>query len=109
MMEDVMKEAGLLRPAPKASESDKFDLKQELNDSGLDLRSLFSQIATVLETSDNEQLKQRTRESVLKMHGVLKENTVPPAPPVMIVINDPNSNFSINPILLPREIQGNLS
>lgn len=106
-MEDVLKEAGLTRkPAAAQNDPDKFDIKQALNDSGLSLPEMFEQLAMELENSDNATLRQKIRESVLKMHGVLRDNNIAPAAPVTIVINDPGSNFSINPILIPREIQG---
>lgn len=107
MMEDVLKEAGLQRPQKSlTSESGKFDLKEALDNSGLSLPEMFEQIASELDNTDNATLRQRIRETVLKMHGVLKDSQAPPPPSVTIVINDPGSNLSINPILIPRDQRG---
>lgn len=105
----VLNEAKLTKSQSKIeSDPDKLDVKAELNAAGLDLRSMFEQIADQLENSENEILKQKMREAVLKMHGALKDNATPPPQAVTIVINDPGSNFSINPILIPRETQREL-
>lgn len=92
----VLQDSGI---SPKASSG--TDIKSKLDDSGLSLDNLLNRVADIIENSENRSLAYKAIEASLKMHGALREGAVAP-PSVTIVINDPHSNFSVNPILIPR-------
>lgn len=92
----VMQASGLTKQPNNSN-----DIKDKLDDNGLDIDYLLGKVADVIENSENRTLAYKAITDALKMQGALRENAVPP-PSVTIVINDPHSNFSINPILIPR-------
>lgn len=100
MVSNVLESVGL-RPVAKTNKNLERDVPTQLEAVGLGIQDIFEQMACVLSESPNEVLKQKVRDSVLKMHGVLKESEAPPQS-VTIVINDPNSIYTQNPILIPR-------
>lgn len=78
------------------------DFKQMLDESGLSLSETLDSLRNLRDLSESENTKLRVNESVLKMHGVMKDEGSS-IPTINIIIADPNAP-SINPITLPREL-----
>lgn len=97
----VLAAAGLPSRTPESPNS---TLKESLDNSGLDITSLLSNLACIINESGSEVVKISAIEKALKMHGALKENQAPPPVPINIIINDPGRPEGINPILIPRDL-----
>lgn len=79
-------------------------LTEKLNEENLGLSPLLGHLSDLILGAGNESTKMRAIEAALKMHGVLKDQAAPP-PSISIIINDPQSTqFAVNPILIPREL-----
>ncbi len=78
-----------------------------LESNDLDLKQIISHLADVVSGADTSAVKLRAIDTVLKLHGVLKEQAAPP-PSFNIVFTSPedrpigNESLKINPILVPR-------
>jgi hypothetical protein len=91
----VLRTAGLKK--------DNETIQEKLDSSGLGLTETLELLAEIAQTSTNESVRIRAAETVLKLHGVLKDQA-PPPPSITIVINDGKDTPSTNPILLPRQL-----
>ena len=76
-------------------------LREKLSKAGLETDDILDIVAGIAKYGDSDAMKLRAAELALKLNGDLAE-TDKPIPVVNIIINDPNSNFTVNPILLPR-------
>lgn len=102
-LQAVLRESGL------SSESDdKTSLSEKLEEEGLSLKQTLGELAFLVRNTQNDSLKKSALETVLKLHGALKEQAAP-LPSITIVIKDPTSSETasiqgVNPICLPREL-----
>ena len=81
-------------------------LKDSLDNQGLGIDALLSELATVVFSGGSDITKLSAIEKALKMHGALKENQAPPPVPINIIINDPHKpENSVLPILIPRGVE----
>lgn len=81
-------------------------INDKLEMAGLGVHDTLTELADIMNRSDNDGYRLRAIEMVLKAHGLMKEAAAP-MPSVTIVINDPSSSDSqrsINPILVPRPV-----
>lgn len=85
-----------------SSETKNKTLESRLSNSGLSLDTTLSELAYVMQNSENESTKLKAIEQVLKMHGVLKDSGAAPSS-VNIIIQGGMSDGK-NPILFPREV-----
>jgi hypothetical protein len=94
----VLEKAGLKKPQVEGSLGDK------LNAVGLSLDETLTELELIAKSSQNEALRLRALETVLKAHGALKET--PAAPPTFTIniINSDKDTSGINPIFLPRQL-----
>lgn len=88
----ALREAGLSR--------DSTSISDKLNNADLSIDDAIIMLGDIARGGDTAQ-RQRALDTILKLHGVLKENVQVPV--VTIVINDPDGPKGINPILIPRE------
>jgi len=112
-IQEVLRKAGL----SKDSKSENT-LSQQLDSAGLSLDVAFETLYD-LTRSNSENTRARAAETVLKLHGVMKETTQA-APTFTIVIQESPQNPAstplpsfvpqgINPVLLPRPLLKELS
>ncbi len=106
-IQELMWKAGLVEgKAQEKTESESISAKLER--AGLGLDDALLNLANVANGSSNEGLRVKANETALKLHGVLKNDTAPPAVSnFTIVINDSKSEqkvSGVNPILLPRQL-----
>lgn len=97
-IQKALRVAGLAKETVDSSLSDKLELR------GLSLDSTLEVLFDLVHNSSNEVIKRQAVDTVLKLHGVLKEQAAPP-PSITIVINDSKSEVTpegLNPILIPR-------
>lgn len=85
----------------KKSTSKENALQELLNSNSLGPSDLIEELGSTIRGADNTAMKLRGLEIGFKLNKLLGSDTEGPAPPVVnIIIND--SNFEINPILIPR-------
>lgn len=77
------------------------DLKKQLEHNDLGVSATISRLAELTENADSDSVRLRAIELAAKMHGFLKEAGASMAP-IIVQINDPKADFSVNPILVPR-------
>lgn len=75
---------------------------EKLDNAGLSIHEVFTELSGIMSRSDNDSVRLKAIEMVLRTHGVMKESNTPNVPVVNIIINDPKTETSINPILIPR-------
>jgi hypothetical protein len=85
-----------------AKKSDSKDIREILDASGLSLQDTLEKLRDLRDFTESEGTKVRISESILKMHGVMKEEGAS-IPTINIIIADPGAP-TINPIILPREL-----
>lgn len=94
-------EAAKLKKSGGAAEQ---TLKEQLDDAGLGLSDTLNSMKQIRDFSESESTKTRINETILKLHGVMKEEGVT-IPAITIVISDPSgAAINDNPILMPREL-----
>ncbi len=102
-IQDVLRKAGLAPEKKVASDS---PLDQQLEEAGLGLSEVLERYSYIIENTANETLKKSALDTVLKMHGALKETA--PAPPSFTIVitggSDAKTVDGVNPILLPRQL-----
>lgn len=112
-IQKVLRAAGL---AKEASNPD-TPLSEKLDAAGLSVDELLEELAHLAKNSGNEALRLKAVETSLKAHGALKDSA-PQVPSFTIVIQDsggqlpsqsPETNSTVNPILLPRQLLSSLS
>jgi hypothetical protein len=91
----VLSEAGV---APKASS----DLEVLLQRNGLTPDDVLSEIGNIMRGAEHPSSKLKAAEIGAKLNGLLKGDEIANVPVVNIIIND--SEFIMNPILVPREL-----
>lgn len=91
----ALREAGLSR--------DSTTLTEKLDRADLSIDDAIIMLGDIARGGDTAQ-RQRALDTILKLHGVLKETIQVPV--VTIVIHDSESPKGINPILIPRESKG---
>lgn len=99
-IQKVLRASGLQKAESPSDQS----LPEKLEDNGLGLDTVLEQYASLIRSTDNDSLKKNALDSVLKMHGALKEQA-PSVPSITIVISDPTGGEAprgLNPILVPR-------
>ena len=79
-------------------------IQARLDRHNLSLDETLAHLSDLVTGSDTSAVKLRAVDTILKLHGILKETAAPP-PSINIIINDslgtPVGN-GINPILIPR-------
>ena len=80
-------------------------VKDSLKNNNLGVDDLLRRISETVSFGENEHSRLRAIELGLKLHGLLKEGQTSQVPSITININDPSSQGSVNPVLVPREIQ----
>lgn len=105
-LQAVLRESGF-SPSEKV---EKGSLSEQLDEAGLSLNQALGELAFLVRNTQNDSLKKSALETVLRLHGALKEQAAP-LPTVTIVIKDPTGSLSadkdgVNPIVLPRELLG---
>lgn len=93
-IDKVLKSAGI-------GSFDETSLSKRMAEHGLGLGDTIGRLSDITENADSDAVRLRAIDTALKMHGVLKE-TGNVIVPVTIIINDPQSTFKVNPILIPR-------
>lgn len=88
----ALREAGLSK--------DSTSLTEKLDRADLSVDDAIVMLGDIARGGDTAQ-RQRALDTILKLHGVLKD--VVQVPQVTIIINDPDGPKGINPILIPRE------
>ncbi len=95
-IQEALRTAGLTRGATEDS------TKEALENAGLGLSETLQTIEHLM-SNGTPHIQLRAAETVMKAHGLMKDQQAP-MPSITIVINDPESSFKVNPILLPREL-----
>ena len=99
-IQKALQEAGL----SKTSKAETGTLEQKLEDQQLGVDDLIRHLSDMVVGSGNENVKLAAIRDGMKLHGLLK-NASPAPPSINIVINDSSGpKFSVNPILIPREL-----
>ncbi|MDE1971475.1 MAG: hypothetical protein KGI50_07930 [Patescibacteria group bacterium] len=80
----------------------KKSVTELLDEAGLSLEETLENLRITRDMSESESTRTRINEAVLKMHGVMKEDSAA-MPIININIIDPNKPAE-NPIFLPREL-----
>ncbi len=96
-IQKVLNNAGL---GPKKDQT----ILERLEDSqSLNIQSSLDSLGEIMENGETGAIRLRAIETVLKLHGVLKDAQAPP-PSITIIIKDASGNETngINPILIPR-------
>lgn len=99
-VQKALRAAGLT--SDKKSDS---SLVEKLGEHSLSLDEVIEELSFLVRNTSNESLKKSALETVLKLHGALKEQAAP-LPSITINISDPFSAsgaVGINPILIPRK------
>jgi len=96
-IQKVLKSVGL---ADKAT--DKSDLAERLNASGLSLESTLSTVSRIMDHGDSDVIQLQAANTSLKLHGLMKDAGAV-VPSVTIIIRDSAGPIGPNPILIPRE------
>lgn len=92
-IKSVLKETGV---------KDTNEIQKILALNGLSPDEVIQEVGYIMRGGDNSNIKLRAAETALKLNGLLRnDNEGPSAPIVNIIIND--SEFNLNPILIPRE------
>ncbi len=104
-IQKVLRQAGLEKERPELS-ADRSTLDSHLEQAGLDTQALAEELTGLALRSNNEALRLRALETVLKVKGALKEQ--PTAIPSFTIViqnsgEDLNSTGGVNPILFPRQ------
>lgn len=97
--EAVLKE--VRRPA--APESDEVNLKELLRNNNLSADETLDTLAAIMRGAENESTRLRACELAVKLNGLISDGEGAKIPIINIIIKDSES-ISVNPILLPREI-----
>lgn len=89
-------------------DTEKSTLERKLETAGLSLEDTLDDLRMLVKNTQNDNLRLRATETILKMHQALKEQAGA-MPSINIIIQDPNKDFlqktnGVNPILLPREL-----
>lgn len=87
-----------LRPLVK-EQKEKRNLQELLNDACLTPEEVLDNLSAMMRAGDSDSTRLRAAETALKLNGLLN-NDVVQMPSVTIIIKD--SEFSLNPILVPR-------
>ena len=98
-IQDALRAAGLAKP-----EGSKGSVEEQLDEAGLSLTETLEQIENVLTRGTSDAVRLRAAETLLKVRGLMKEQSAPP-PPITIVIQGTGTTPEINPIFLPRELK----
>lgn len=85
------------------SPKDKDNLTDLLKKNNLDTNALCRRLSEVIEGAESDHISLRGIEMGFKLNGVMREDATKNIPAVNIIINDSQS-VSVNPILIPREI-----
>lgn len=86
----------------EASGLTKRSLKELLKDNSIDTDEALGIVSAIAHCGDSDAIKLRAAEMALKMSGDLEQEVTKTIPVVNIIIND--SNISVNPILIPRNV-----
>ncbi len=86
----------------EASGLTKRSLKELLKDNSIDTDEALGIVSAIAHCGDSDAIKLRAAEMALKMSGDLEQEVTKTVPVVNIIIND--SNISVNPILIPRNV-----
>lgn len=85
----------------KETKSREGDLQELLNENSLGPEDLITELGSTIRAADSTAMKLKGLEIGLKLNKLLGNNDDGPlAPIVNIIIND--SQFEVNPILIPR-------
>lgn len=76
------------------------NLKKLLEDSNLTAPEVLDSLSSLLRSSESDTTRMRAAETALKLNGLLNGDAQPDFN-VTIIIQD--SEFSVNPILIPRQ------
>lgn len=93
----ALREAGLSH--------DSTTITEKLNRADLSVDDAIVMLGDIARGGDTAQ-RQRALDTILKLHGVLKETVQVPI--VTIMIHDGEAPKGINPILIPREAKGTI-
>lgn len=89
--------------------SNNVSITDKLELAGLGLDDTLASMARLRDTTENEGIKRSINETVLKMHGVLKDQAPPPSAITVNIIDkgfeEPKTINGINPIFVPRSYQ----
>ena len=111
----ILRKAGLAGPienaaGPEGESQPRGRVTEILDRAGLSLDETIELLAQQVMGGTNEALRHKSLETVLKMHGVLKDTAVAAQmPSFTIVIQDAGHEAPlVNPILLPRQLHNTL-
>ena len=94
----VLKEAGITRSIKTV----KHDLAHLLEENGLEVGEVIQTVSELMRAADSSSTRLKAAEIGAKLNGLLIGDEEKQIPVVNIIIND--SQHTINPILIPREI-----
>lgn len=86
------------RKTPKSGERSNSDL---LDEAGLSKEEVLLNVASMMRSGETDGVRLKAADTALKLHGMMSADASD-VPHVTIVIHD--STLSINPILIPREM-----
>lgn len=86
----------------KEENAEDTGIQARLDRHNLSLTETLDHLSDLVTGADTSAVKLRAIDTILKLHGVLKETTAPP-PAINIIINDSKAIPGINPILVPRQ------
>lgn len=86
----------------KEENTEDTGIQSRLDRHNLSLTETLDHLANIVSNADTSTVKLRAVDTILKLHGVLKETAAPP-PSINIIINDSKAITGINPILVPRQ------
>jgi len=93
-IQNVMRE--VLAPRPNETES----LDELLESSNLGKRDVLDTIGSLMRGADTSAVRLSSAKLAAQLHGLVDKDERVNVPSVTIIIND--SQFSVNPILIPR-------
>ena len=93
---ELMAESGVSSDKP---------LPELLKQNRLDTNSLLGKLSDMIDDNESPHIKMRGIETGLKLNGVMNDKDVVKQMPTFIINIKDKESVTINPILLPRELQ----
>lgn len=90
----------VLRNENVAAVNEPKNLKKLLEDSNLTAPEVLDNLSSLMRSAEQDSTRMKAAETALKLNGLLSGDTQPDFN-VTIIIQD--SEFSVNPILIPRQ------
>lgn len=95
----ALRQAGIIKDESELP----TDLTSRLERKNLDLDSTLLHLHDIVNGADTSAVKLRAVDTILKLHGVLKDQAAPPPSVTFVIQGGEVNNQGLNPILIPRK------